>query len=168
MPTTVNSAAIFSRLQQRLAEQPVVLATVTAAQRQAYIGRKLLIWGDAQIYGSLGSSAIDRAAIKLAFSVLKTGIGQRIILDGSNAGNGDFSPAPAAEPISLWLGLWQGSSAIATAQQIVTALESDRAAQLVIPLVTGQAPYVRAMHGETAGSLRNLQGQDAYIEELVN
>ncbi|MEM9162184.1 MAG: hypothetical protein AAGC54_03845, partial [Cyanobacteria bacterium P01_F01_bin.4] len=94
-----------------------------------------------------------------AFEVLKTGIAQRVKLD---CGEGSKRGA-----MQVWLTRWQGSDAIATAQQLLESLSaplSSPPSRLVIPLVTGQAPYLLS---PAKPSLRNLQGGDAFIEELV-
>lgn len=158
-----NSVALFSCLLEQLAQAPVMLAIVTATQGTVAtnVGDKLLVWGDAQRFGSLGDSGLDTAVITQSFAVLKTGIAQRMVLDAD--GVEITTETTAGHQVQVWLTRWQGEDAIAMAQATLMALDSSASNQLIVPLVTGQFPYIT---GPDAPSLRNLQGQNAYIEEL--
>lgn len=166
--TKTSSLKLFSCLLDQLAQGPVVLAVVTATQGQvtSQVGEKLLVWGDAQSFGSLTEHTVKATAITQSFSVLKTGIAQRMVID---PGDNLFavSSNPAAEKLTnqvhIWLTRWQGDDAIAAAQAALAAIEDSQSGRLIIPLVTGQFPYII---NRTSPSLRNLQGQDAYIEDL--
>ncbi|MEM8806736.1 MAG: XdhC family protein [Cyanobacteria bacterium P01_G01_bin.38] len=158
-----TSSRVHQALYQKLCDQlqcgPVVLATVILAQGEVPcpVGTKMLIWGDAETFYGLSGAAAEQAVIQQAFEVLKTGIAQRVKLE-RNEKRG---------VMQVWLTRWQGSDAIATAQQLlksVSAPPSYPPSRLVIPLVTGQAPYLLS---PAQPSLRNLQGGDAFIEELV-
>ncbi|MEO0541232.1 MAG: hypothetical protein AAFZ80_10255, partial [Cyanobacteria bacterium P01_A01_bin.105] len=83
--------------------------------------------------------------------VMKTGLPQQTTL----------SRTPDSR-LRVWLARWQGADAIATVQSILSNLENGRLQRLVVPLVSGQAAFVI----EAGPSLCNVQGQDAYIEEI--
>ncbi|MBX2866101.1 MAG: XdhC family protein [Leptolyngbyaceae cyanobacterium MAG.088] len=166
--TQTSSIELFSCLLEQLSQGPVVFAIVTATQGQvdSQVGEKLLVWGDAQSTGSLTENTVKATIITQAFSVLKTGIAQKTVID---PGNNMFavSSVPATEKstdqVHVWLTRWQGEDAIATAQATLCALQTNQPSRLIVPLVTGQFPYIV---NHDSPSLRNLQGQEAYIEEL--
>ncbi len=148
--TAVNSQTFYQTLLEQLASGPVALATVVSGDAE-WVGAKLLIWGDAETAGSLPDATATQL-ISPAFEVMKTGLPQNITLEISQ---GDI--------LQVWLARWQGAEAITITQAILTNLQSQRPQRLVIPLVSGQSPYVI----EVGQSLRNLQGQNAYIEEIA-
>ncbi|MEA5465607.1 XdhC family protein [Leptothoe sp. PORK10 BA2] len=168
---TVNSKTssleLFSCLLDRLVEGPVVLAIVTAIQGQvdSQVGEKLLVWGDAQSTGSLTENTVRATVINQSFEVLKTGIAQRMVIDpGDNLFAVSSVPGnQSIDQVHLWLTRWQGADAIATAQATLSALNASQDSRLIVPLVTGQFPYII---NRDSPSLRNLQGQEAYIEDL--
>lgn len=164
-----SSLELFSCLLNQLSQGPVVLAIVTATQGHvdSQVGDKLLIWGDAQSAGSLTENTVKATVTTQAFSVLKTGISQRMVID---PGNNMFAVSSiptedksTTDQVHVWLTCWQGEGAIATAQAMLSAIEAPHTSRLIVPLVTGQFPYII---DRNSPSLRNLQGQDAYIEEL--
>ena len=169
MQTTASSTSIdlFSCLLDQLSRSPVVLAIVTATQGHvvSQVGDKLLVWGDAQSFGSLNDATVTTAVMGQSFTVLKTGIAQRLVVETSAAAVPIKQTAAAmdAPQVQVWLTRWQGSDAISTAQATLSALKTSQPSRLVVPLVTGQFPYI---NGHNSPSLRNLQGQDAYIEDL--
>ncbi|MEL6130368.1 MAG: XdhC family protein [Cyanobacteria bacterium J06628_4] len=163
-----SSLELFSCLVDRLAQGPVVLAIVTATQGNvaSRVGEKLLVWGDAQSAGSLTENTVKAMVITQSFEVLKTGLSQRLVIDPgdnmfavSSVPNADKS----IDQVHLWLTRWQGEDAIASAQATLATLKAAQPSRLIVPLVTGQFPYIIT---RDLPSLRNLQGQDAYIEEL--
>jgi len=152
---STSSQTLYSTLLAQLAHGPVVLATVITVDMPATadavdVGAKLLIWGDAQTAGNL-DTATAATLMPPAFEVMKTGLPQQITL--SAAGDGS---------LQVWLARWQGADAIATVQALLSNLSQQRPQRLVIPLVSGQTAHVI----EAGQSLRNLQGQNAYIEEI--
>ena len=174
----MSDFAFYQLLFNRLQAGPVVLATVIATQGVETIqaGTKMLIWGDAETAGSLGNGVNKIQVMQAAFEVLKTGIAQRLRLavsaqDFALETASDFEPSSntatlvAAEKgtLQVWLTRWQGADAISTAQAILDSFQQDQRSRLVIPLTTGLQPYVLSGEGP---SLRNLQGQEAYIELL--
>lgn len=166
--TKTSALEFFSSLLAQLANGPVVVAIVTATQGDvvSQVGDKLLVWGDAQTMGSLVEHTVKATVTTQSFSVMKTGIAQRMVIDPGNnlfavASNPD--DPQAINQVCVWLTRWQGEGAIATAKAALAALENHRPSRLVIPLVTGQFPYILS---PDSPSLRNLQGQDAYIEDL--
>ena len=166
--TKTSSLQLFSCLLDQLSYGPVVLAIVTATQGQvnSKVGDKLLVWGDAQSFGSLSENTVKATVITQAFSVFKTGLAQRIVIDpGDNMFAVSSIPgkAKSTDQVHIWLTRWQGDDAIATSQAALSALKTDQSSRLIVPLVTGQSPYIVA---HDSPSLRNLQGQEAYIEEL--
>lgn len=163
-----SSVEFFSSLLTQLSQGPVIFAIVTATQGQvaSHVGDKLLIWGDAQSTGSLMENTVKATVITQSFSVLKTGIAQRMVIDPGNnmfAVSSMPSEEKSTDQVCVWLTRWQGDDAIAIAKTTLSALESNQPARLIVPLVTGQFPYII---NHKSPSLRNLQGQDAYIEEL--
>lgn len=163
-----SSLELFSCLLEQLSQAPVVLAIVTATQGQvaSQVGEKLLIWGDAQSTGSLTEHTVKAMVITQSFEVLKTGIAQRMVIDpGDNmfAVSSDPGANTSIDQVHVWLTRWQGEDAIAAAQATLSAIKDAQPSRLIVPLVTGQFPYII---GRDSPSLRNLQGQDAYIEEL--
>ncbi|NEQ50878.1 MAG: XdhC family protein [Leptolyngbya sp. SIO3F4] len=163
-----SSLELFSCLLEQLSQSPVILAIVTATQGQvtSQVGDKLLIWGDAQSMGSLSEYTVKATVIAQSFEVLKTGIAQRIVIDpGDNmfAVSSDPELTASLDQVQVWLTRWQGTDAISIAQKIVSALEASQPSRLIVPLVTGQFPCIINCNSP---SLRNLQGQEAYIEEL--
>lgn len=166
--TKASSLELFSCLLDQLSQGPVVLAIVTAIQGQvvSQVGEKLLVWGDAQSTGSLAENTVKATVITQSFSVMKTGISQRLVID---PGDNMFavSSAPDADKstdqVHVWLTRWQGEDAIATVQDTLASLKTHQPCRLIVPLVTGQFPYIISRNSP---SLRNLQGQDAYIEDL--
>lgn len=170
--TTVNpktaSLELFSGLLEQLDYGPVVLAIVTATQGDviSQVGDKLLVWGDAQTRGNLIENTVRATVITQAFSVMKTGIAQRMVIDpGDNlfAVSSDPETHQSTDQVQVWLTCWQGEDAIAIAKTALSAMETGQPSRLVVPLVTGQFPYIL---GPSSPSLRNLQGQNAYIEDL--
>lgn len=170
--TTVNpktsSLEIFSCLLEQLSQGPVVLALVTNTHGQvtSHVTDKLLVWGDAQSFGTLTEHTVKAMVITQSFEVMKTGLAQRMTVDPGNnmfAVSSDPDGDPSMDQVQVWLTRWQGVDAIAVAQNILAALNAARPSRLIVPLVTGQFPY---MISQDSPSLRNLQGQDAYIEEL--
>lgn len=167
--TKTSPFELFSCLLEQLSQGPVVLAIVTATQGQvmSQVGDKLLVWGDAQSTGSLTEHTVKATVIAQSFEVLKTGISQRIVIDpGDNmfAVSSDPEANTSMDQVYVWLTRWQGEDAIATVQATLAALEAPQPSRLIVPLVTGQFPYISS--GHNSPSLRNLQGQDAYIEDL--
>ncbi|MBT9311478.1 XdhC family protein [Leptothoe kymatousa] len=162
-----SSLAIFSCLLEQLTRGPVVLAIVTATQGDvmSQVGDKLLVWGDAQSEGSLLEHTVRATVLTQSFAVMKTGGAQRMVIDpGDNMFAVSSDPdADSVDQVHVWLTCWQGDDAIATAKTALASLETEQPSRLVVPLVTGQFPYVL---GPDSPSLRNLQGQDAYIEDL--
>ena len=158
--TRSNSVELFYYLLEQLSKSPVVLAIVTATQGgvTTRVGDKLLIWGDAQSFGNLREDAVNTAVMTQSFAVLKTGIAQRMVIDL----DADKNTAGLTQ-VQVWLTRWQGVDAIATAKATLSALEGPNPSRLIVPLVTGQFPYII---NQDSPSLRNLQGQDAYIEDL--
>ncbi len=166
--TQTSSLELFSCLLEQLSDGPVVLAIVTAVQGQviSQVGEKLLVWGDAQSFGSLTEHTVKATVITQAFEVLKTGIAQRMVIDpGDNlfAVSSDPEANTSIDQVHIWLTRWQGDDAIATVQATLTALAAPQPGRLIVPLATGQFPYISS---HSTSSLRNLQGQEAYIEEL--
>ncbi len=166
--TRTSSLEVFSCLLEQLAQGPVVVAIVTAIQGDVIsrVGDKLLVWGDAQTSGSLTENTVKATIITQSFSVMKTGIAQRMVIDpGDNlfAVSSDPDANGSMDQVHVWLTRWQGDDAIAIAKAALSALENQQPSRLVVPLVTGQSPYIL---GSNSPSLRNLQGQDAYIEDL--
>lgn len=163
-----SSLELFSCLLDQLVQGPVVLAIVTAIHGQvdSRVGDKLLVWGDAQSAGSLTENTVKATVISQAFEVLKTGIAQRMVIDpGDNmfAVSSVPNDHKSLDQVHIWLTRWQGEDAIATAQATLSALNASQSSRLIVPLVTGQFPYII---NRDSPSLRNLQGQDAYIEDL--
>ena len=166
--TKTSSLELFSCLLDQLSQGPVVLAIVTATQGQvmSQVGEKLLVWGDAQSFGSLTEHTVKATVITQSFSVLKTGIAQRMVIDpGDNlfAVSSNPDAKESMDQVHIWLTRWQGDDAVSTAQAALAAMEDSRPSRLIVPLVTGQFPYII---NRTSPSLRNLQGQEAYIEDL--
>ena len=166
--TKTSSLELFSCLLEQLSQGPVVLAIVTAIQGQvaSQVGEKLILWGDAQSAGSLTENTVKAMIITQSFAVLKTGISQRLVIDpGDNmfAVSSVPNANKSTDQVHIWLTRWQGENAIATVQEVLEALKAHQPSRLVVPLVTGQFPYIVSRNSP---SLRNLQGQDAYIEEL--
>ena len=170
----MSDFTFYQRLFDRLQTGPVVLATVIATQGVETIqaGTKMLVWGDAETAGTLGKGVNKIQVMQPAFEVLKTGIAQRLRLDVSEDPSSEYSSdwthrstlvAIKQGTLQVWLTRWQGSDAISTAQAILDAFQQNQQSRLVIPLTTGQPPYVLSGDGP---SLRNLQGQEAYIEML--
>ncbi|MEO1590333.1 MAG: XdhC family protein [Cyanobacteria bacterium J06632_22] len=147
----MTSQSFYRTLLAQLSQGPVVVATVIAADvtiptESTTVGAKLLVWGDAETCGPLDAAPL----MQPAFEVMKTGLPQQVTL--AHGGN-----------LQIWLARWQGVDAIATVQSILSNLSSERPQRLVIPLVSGQTAYVI----EAGQSLRNLQGQNAFIEEIT-
>lgn len=144
---TTDWSLFYQMLIDRLNEGPVVVATVISNLDESICpaGAKLLVWGDAKTAGTLGSIPLEDI-VQATFEVMKTGLPQRMGLAGAQ----------------VWLARWQGPDAIATAETLLSLLRSSRPGRLVIPLTGGQSPYVL----EAGLSLRNLQGQEAYIEDI--
>lgn len=162
-----SSLELFSCLVEQLTHGPVVLAIVTATQGNvmSQVGDKLLVWGDAQSEGSLLEHTVRATVLTQSFAVMKTGVAQRMVIDpGDNMFAVSSDPdSDSVDQVHVWLTCWQGDDAIATARTALAALETDQPSRLVVPLVTGQFPYIIS---SDSPSLRNLQGQDAYIEDL--
>jgi xanthine dehydrogenase accessory factor len=160
----MSSLSFYQKLLEQLQTGPVILATVIAGQGSVprEIGAKMLIWGDAESYGTIGGGAGEAKVIQQAFEVLKTGIPQRVQIDLSGVEDRTTEGICGGQ-MQVWLNRWQGPDAIATTERLMQALTGPVLSRLVIPLVAGQSPYVLT---EDSPSLRNLQGQDAYIESL--
>ncbi|MEM6254297.1 MAG: XdhC family protein [Cyanobacteria bacterium P01_D01_bin.156] len=168
LTTKTSSLDFFSCLVERLIQGPVVVAIVTATHGDvgSQIGEKLLIWGDAQTMGSLTEHTVKATVITQSFAVMKTGISQRIVIDPGNnlfAVTADPEAPQSTAQVHVWLIRWQGAIALSTAKAALAAINTGQKHRLVIPLVTGQFPYILGAEGP---SLRNLQGQDAYLEDL--
>ena len=176
--TTVNpktsSLELFSQLLEQLSQGPVVLAIVTATQGQVVskVGEKLLVWGDAKSAGTLSEYTVKAMVIAQSFEVLKTGIAQRMVIDPGNnmfAVSSDPDTSTSLGQVQVWLTRWQGDDAIATVQTLLESLKVSQSSRFVVPLGAGQYPYIvdtTNTVGKNSPSLRNLQGQDAYIETL--
>jgi xanthine dehydrogenase accessory factor len=124
---------IYEELLSSLSQGAVVVATVISTKGSVprEVGAKMLITCDRSI-DTIGGGAGEAKVIALAREVLQTGEKKRLEIDLTG------SPKRQAEGIcggwmEILLERWQGDTAIAIAQQIITELKLGRSVNLVTP-----------------------------------
>lgn len=129
------SIQCFSQLAILLQHHPVVLATVIQVRGSVprEVGARMLVWGDGQIWGTIGGGAGEAKVIRAAQAVLKSGEKQRVQIDLSGAPNREIQGVCGGW-MQVWVERWQGEGAIALAQSICDRLQSGQPATLVTPL----------------------------------
>ncbi|MDG2617568.1 XdhC family protein [Thermoleptolyngbya sichuanensis XZ-Cy5] len=166
------SIQCFSQLAILLQHHPVVLATVIQVRGSVprEVGARMLVWGDGQLWGTIGGGAGEARVIRAAQAVLKSGEKQRVQIDLSGAPNREIQGVCGGW-MQVWVERWQGEGAIALAQSICDRLQSGQPATLVTPLAIDpaidlapdQSPYL-------ADELGNGQAialsESAFVETL--
>jgi len=158
------SIRCFSQLTTLLPSHPVVLATVIQVRGSVprEVGARMLVWGDGQIWGTIGGGAGEAKVIRAALDVLASGEKQGVQIDLSGAPGREIQGVCGGW-MQVWVERWQGEGAIALAQAICNRLQSGQAVALVTPFSTDQSPHL-ADH-PTNGQAIALS-ESAFIETL--
>lgn len=121
----------------------VVLATVVQVRGSVprEVGARMLVWGDGQIWGTIGGGAGEAKVIRAALEVLGSGEKQLVQIDLSGAPNREIQGVCGGW-MQVWVERWQGQGAIALAQGICDRLQSGQPVTLVTPFAADQAPYL--------------------------
>ncbi|MFQ3616951.1 MAG: XdhC/CoxI family protein [Cyanobacteriota bacterium] len=158
------SIRCFSQLTNLLQNHPVVLATVIQVRGSVprEVGARMLVWGDGQIWGTIGGGAGEAKVICAALDVLHSGKKQRVQIDLSGAPNREIQGVCGGW-MQVWVERWQGEEAIALAQEICDRLQSAQPATLVTPFAADQSPHL-ADHAANGRAI--ALSESAFVETL--
>ena len=133
----------YQQLAQALAQEPVVLATVTQVKGSVprEVGAKLFIRADGTIFGTIGGGAGEAKVCQQALQVLKTGEKQWATIDLTGVPQRE-TQGVCGGTMQVWLELWSGETAIALVQAIVNLLINGHSATLVTPFAAQLSPYL--------------------------
>ncbi len=139
--------SFYQQLAAALQQDPVVVVTVVDAKGSVprEVGAMMLLCSDGSTIGTIGGGAGEASAIVQARQVLATGEKQLVKIDLS----GTLEQAKqgiCGGKMHVWLERWQGNSAIALANEIVTLLQSGQSGFLVIPSAPERSPYLSTPH----------------------
>ncbi|GAB4462945.1 MAG: hypothetical protein OHK0037_14660 [Elainellaceae cyanobacterium] len=131
----------------------VVLATVIQVRGSVprEVGARMLVWGDGQIWGTIGGGAGEAKVIRTALNVLDSGEKQRVQIDLSGAPNREIQGVCGGW-MQVWVERWQGVEAIALAQEICDRLQSGQPATLVTPFAADQSPFLAPFLAKDEGN----------------
>lgn len=152
----------------------VVLSTVVRVRGSVprEVGARMLVWGDGQIWGTIGGGAGEAKVIRAALNVLHSGEKQLVQIDLSGAPNREIQGVCGGW-MQVWVERWQGVEAIALAQEICDRLQSGQSATLVTPFAADQSPYLaddaangRAIAPCGAALSESVLTESAFIDTL--
>ncbi|WP_297088879.1 XdhC family protein [Thermoleptolyngbya sp. C42_A2020_037] len=147
---------------------PVVLATVIQVRGSVprEVGARMLVWGDGQIWGTIGGGAGEAKVIRAAQEVLASGEKQQVQIDLSGAPNREIQGVCGGW-MQVWVERWQGEGAIALARSICDRLQSGQPATLVTPLAIDLAPDRSPYLADELGNGRAIAlSESAFVETL--
>jgi xanthine dehydrogenase accessory factor len=153
---------------QRLAQAPVVLATVIQIKGSVprEVGAKMIIQADGQIYGTIGGGAGEAKVIQQALEVLQTGEKRVVEIDLTGAPHRE-TQGICGGTMRVWLERWSGEDAIALLQQIIQSLEMGRSLRLITPFSAAASPCLAPTLAESKCSVVTAQAfSDTWIEMI--
>uniref|UniRef100_A0A832H5C2 XdhC/CoxI family protein n=1 Tax=Oscillatoriales cyanobacterium SpSt-402 TaxID=2282168 RepID=A0A832H5C2_9CYAN len=133
----------YRQLAQTLHHHAVVLATVIDVKGSVprEVGAKMVVYADGQTIGTIGGGAGEAKVIRQAMDVLQTGEKQWVEIDLSGTPHRN-TEGICGGIMQVWLERWQGETAIALIQQILTHLESGQSVTLVTPFEQPRSPFL--------------------------
>ncbi|MBC7971512.1 MAG: XdhC family protein [Verrucomicrobia bacterium] len=139
--------SFYQQLAAALQQDPVVVVTVVDAKGSVprEVGAMMLLCSDGSTIGTIGGGAGEASAIEQARQVLATGKKQLVKIDLSGTLE-RTKQGICGGKMHVWLERWQGNSAIALANEIVTLLQSGQSGFLVIPSAPERSPYLSTPH----------------------
>ncbi|MBF2029427.1 MAG: XdhC family protein [Oscillatoriales cyanobacterium C42_A2020_001] len=152
------SLDFYRQLAQTLHHRAVVLATVIDVKGSVprEVGAKMVVYADGQTIGTIGGGAGEAKVIRQAKHVLQTGEKQWVEIDLSGAPH-RHTEGICGGIMQVWLERWQGETAIALVQQILTLLASGQPATLVTPLDQTRSPFLQLSTPSTQHSALSTQ-----------
>jgi xanthine dehydrogenase accessory factor len=135
----------YRHLVEILETEPIAVATIISIKGSVprEVGAKMMIWGNSQIFGTIGGGAGEAKVIQQASTVLVTGDNQRVKIDLSGSPQRE-TQGVCGGTMQVWVARWTGDWAIALAQQILTHLETGQPITLVTPLTSPSRPHLIA------------------------
>ncbi|MDX2255498.1 MAG: XdhC family protein [Pseudanabaenaceae cyanobacterium bins.39] len=133
---------IYEDLLTCLRQGAVVVATVikTTGSVPREVGAKMLITGD-RCWDTIGGGAGEAKVISHAQQILQSGQKQCLKIDLTGAISSQPMEGICGGLMEVWLERWQGESAIATVEQIITQLKRGQSVTLITPYDDG-IPYI--------------------------
>ncbi len=140
-------ASSLHQLAEALQTDAAVLATVVQVRGSVprEVGAKMVICADGRIFNTIGGGAGEAKVIRQAMQVLATGENQLVEIDLSGAPQREVQGICGGW-MQVWLGLWQGETAIALIHQILQHLETGQPITLITPLDPQRSPYLLPLH----------------------
>jgi xanthine dehydrogenase accessory factor len=137
------TVSFYRQMAAALQQGAIAVATVVQSRGSVprEVGAKLFLDAQGDCVGTIGGGAGEAKVIHQAKKVCETGASQWVELNLSG------SPQRHAEGIcggvmQVWVDRWQGQSALALVQSILTQLEAGQAVTLVTPLEPGRSPFL--------------------------
>jgi xanthine dehydrogenase accessory factor len=133
-------------LSHDLNEDGAVLATIAGIKGSAprEVGAKMVIWGNGEIFSTIGGGAGEAKVIQVAQQVLISGQKQWVEIDLSGVTSKKVEGVCGGQ-MRVWLERWSGKSAIALLQSLLETLKKGQAINLVTPFENDQSPYLLAI-----------------------
>lgn len=143
-------------------EGGAVLATIAGVKGSAprEVGAKMVIWGNGEIFSTIGGGAGEAKVIQVAQQVLISGQKQWVEIDLSGVASKKVEGVCGGQ-MRVWLEKWSGESAIALLQSVLATLKRGQAINLVTPFANDQSPYLLGLNDPLPSS------EVAFIEILT-
>lgn len=134
---------LYRHLDHLLKTETAVVATIVRVKGSVprEVGAKMMIWGNSQIFGTIGGGAGEAKVIRQAMTVLVTGNKQLVTIDLSGSPQRE-TQGVCGGTMQVWLERWAGDWAIALVDQILTHLEAGQPITLVTPLASPSLPHL--------------------------
>ena len=133
-------------LTQDLKEEGAILATIAGVKGSVprEVGAKMVIFGNGEIFSTVGGGAGEAKVIQVAQQVLATGEKQWVEIDLSGVASKKVEGVCGGQ-MRVWLEKWSGKSAIALLQSVLENLKQGQRVNLVTPFENDQSPYLLAI-----------------------
>jgi xanthine dehydrogenase accessory factor len=133
-------------LTQDLKEEGAILATIAGVKGSVprEVGAKMVIFGNGEIFSTVGGGAGEAKVIEVAQKVLVTGEKQWVEIDLSGVASKKVEGVCGGQ-MRVWLERWSGNSAIALLQSVLETLKQGQRVNLVTPFENDQSPYLLAI-----------------------
>ncbi|MDX2244775.1 MAG: XdhC/CoxI family protein [Leptolyngbyaceae cyanobacterium bins.302] len=136
--------SFYRQLAAALHQGSVVVATIVRTQGSVprEVGAKMFVDRTGKIVGTIGGGAGEAKVIQQAKRVLATGEKQLVAIDLSGATHRE-TQGICGGMMQVWLERWQGNTAIALVQHLLSQLETGQEITLVTPMQQARSPHLQ-------------------------
>jgi xanthine dehydrogenase accessory factor len=153
----------YRTLATELAQQPVVMATVTMTRGSVprEVGAKMIVCADGRIVGTIGGGAGEAKVYAKALETLRSG--NKTFVDIDLSGIPQDSQGVCGGKMTVWVERWQSSS-LPLIEAIITALQQDSTAVIITPFEPSRSPYLSHDPNDAVAGIQVTA--DRFIEPL--